>query len=765
MYSLLRVAFVPLLCFFLLVASGFADDSDWIKKLLAEQDRKNAIESAQKAGEEIGRNMREAARLKADFNERIAAARKQFWATYPDKPGAVQARTTFADLLRQKDLYFMQNTLTFATDERTRAQRDPKAAAPIFKTLELATGGRVDGGIRQSAKPEFYDWVDAVRRNLQAQGMHQLNSLNDLFSYATREPGRIVTAVNKSQSEFEIYLAERDWAEFDLAGKEPAGSDNPHVYGALLLMRFEKLSWTIAKDDYATMAALMGASLTESVDKKIHGALKNGERYITDVASLGVESAHEADLRTLMTKGMTPAQSSYPTDVMAAMLGCCDTRRYLLTLLAADGPRGKSYDWQYAATAYKRWSLALGEPEVLKAAEAVRTAPKRAYDADVYNPQQIGAMRAVPYSTFQDILVRNNPRGYVRAVLSFNENLDTAAAIDAAYQKLVSSYGDKLEETATKLAGRTGALSQYPHVTAPSEMKTMMGMLSGTLEFAGQKDVKVPATAATGVVDAVPCATAAPPAARGKKAAAAPTIVARNTPCPTQSPETVAKVDSRSQAPEPVSMEERTMGENYGRYRAALRSWQTYQTSHRDLDLKEALLEKRLVWVAYEKSCAQIVVDNGENGKRSTSCTLLAQVKDGLKDIKEDGIKALANSTATRVGSSPSGAAGIYVGHYVCGLRRPGLELDLRIKDDGLLSGVFTAFWPNEQPMAFSFTGHYDSAKSTFRATPSKWETQAPRGYQMVGFNGAYDSASQQMRGKIEFPSCGEFTVNRTSRK
>lgn len=38
------------------------------------------------------------------FNGQIAAARARFWATYPDKPGAVDAATRFAGMLRDKDL-------------------------------------------------------------------------------------------------------------------------------------------------------------------------------------------------------------------------------------------------------------------------------------------------------------------------------------------------------------------------------------------------------------------------------------------------------------------------------------------------------------------------------------------------------------------------------------------------------------------------------------------------------------------------------------
>ena len=178
-----------------------------------------------------------------------------------------------------------------------------------------------------------------------------------------------------------------------------------------------------------------------------------------------------------------------------------DDRRYLLWLLTDQNRRGSELihetKWQYAVSAYQRLVLAFGEPDVLQAARAVRTATKRATSSDVMDPKAIGATRGVPLSSFQDVLARKNPRGYLRAALVFNENLDSPAAVDAAYKKLIST-GDEnaFLEAAKKMAagrpnlgyrGELGSIKEM--VTAPPEAATArrgsrgFSLLSGVEEL------------------------------------------------------------------------------------------------------------------------------------------------------------------------------------------------------------------------------------------------------------------------------------------
>jgi hypothetical protein len=308
------------------------------------------------------------------------------------------------------------------------------------------------------------------------------------------------------------------------------------MYGALVFMRFENLSWDKALDSYLQMAGLMGLSVTEDAAKKVHAAPKDKFGEVANVTPLGLEFEHETPNGTPLDKGMMLVLGSDPPDVIVAMLGCCDARRYLLTQIAgkSDGVPSNiredgRYQWKYADLAYKRWVEAFGEADVLKAAETVRTSTKTAKSGSVINPPSIGALRGDPYDAFQDILVRNSPRGYVRAVLAFNENIDTTGGLDAAYQKLTSAYGGEAAvlDKAAKMASRSGTYSSaYPLVTFPSEMKYLMGVLDGSVQLPTPKAPKVPTRSAptptAGPTSApMPCSpsTAAP---RGKGSAIHP---------------------------------------------------------------------------------------------------------------------------------------------------------------------------------------------------------------------------------------------------
>src|SRR5262245_166792 len=56
-------------------------------------------------GEQAGKAMAEMRVAITEENAAIAAARKRFWDTYPDKPGAAEARDEFGKRLDGKDSY------------------------------------------------------------------------------------------------------------------------------------------------------------------------------------------------------------------------------------------------------------------------------------------------------------------------------------------------------------------------------------------------------------------------------------------------------------------------------------------------------------------------------------------------------------------------------------------------------------------------------------------------------------------------------------
>ena len=108
---------------------------------------------------------------KAAFEADIADARRHFFATYPDKPGAAEARTKFSDLLWEKDLWYLR--------WRYLAGRETNWNA----LLDSMTGGEVDGGIPPPARLAFDYWVKAVHEALLN---NHWESVNDLLAMQER---------------------------------------------------------------------------------------------------------------------------------------------------------------------------------------------------------------------------------------------------------------------------------------------------------------------------------------------------------------------------------------------------------------------------------------------------------------------------------------------------------------------------------------------------------------------------------------------------
>lgn len=62
-------------------------------------------------GEQAAKSMAELRQAIGEESVKIAAARKRFWETYPDKPGSAETRDEFARKLEEKDLIFAFITL------------------------------------------------------------------------------------------------------------------------------------------------------------------------------------------------------------------------------------------------------------------------------------------------------------------------------------------------------------------------------------------------------------------------------------------------------------------------------------------------------------------------------------------------------------------------------------------------------------------------------------------------------------------------------
>jgi hypothetical protein len=411
----------------------------------------------------------------------ITEARQRFWATYPAKPGAEKAKKDFAYWLWIKDLYYLKENLKapVTRDPRTGRRTSTDAANVLDTTFGL--DAPIDDGIRKVAVTEFEDWVNAVRDKL-FEG-HTSNSTDDAFMQgllATWMGQKFVDAVQAASKQYEVYVTARDWWEFDHVNRVPAGFDTPESYGIYLYSRFHHQTVPIAAANYKKMTDLLGAQRVQAAAKRVMDAPKrdDGGLIVTvEATKKGPGGDEIIDYDKPVPADIMGAFAD-PVRVMEMLSTQDDDRRYLLDLLHRHAPDLRKLDpattWTWAETAYKRLVLAFGEQELLAASHAVRVAPKRLYSGGVITVNELGVKRTEPIETVEDLLVMKDPRGYVRAALIFSKDLDTAAAVDAAYKTYVSAKGEQaVLDAARRRAVNKPQLTYKPEIEfIDAEMKT-----------------------------------------------------------------------------------------------------------------------------------------------------------------------------------------------------------------------------------------------------------------------------------------------------
>ncbi|MEP6602059.1 MAG: hypothetical protein ABJB49_09665, partial [Nitrospirota bacterium] len=297
-------------------------------------------------------------------------------------------------------------------------------------------------------------------------------------------PERFVKAMAASEKKHDVYLFERDMGEFDAAGREPVGLENPDVYFPALCVRSQKIGWDDALAEYAGIEKALGRDNVLRAIQQVHAAPR---------VRFGVLQVTPAPVITTPSGAKVPDSSAPQPEgvigVVAAAIGAVerlaaqgDDRRYLLWLLSSENRPGwrtridQPTKWEYAETAYHRFVIAFGEADVLQASHLVRTATKRATSGGVMDPGAIGATRSDLFPAFADIVTRKNPRGYVRSVLAVAQKLSAAAEVDAAYAKFIaaSSEGAVLE-------GARAAAATKPQPHYEGDLDRIAGMMTGAL--------------------------------------------------------------------------------------------------------------------------------------------------------------------------------------------------------------------------------------------------------------------------------------------
>ena len=416
--------------------------------------------------------MRKTGEQRAQARAAIQQAREQFWAMYPDKPGAEKARKEFSYWLAVKDIYYLRTHLKAPVMKDEHGRRTTTAGADFLDTF----GGfdeKIDDGIRPSALHEFEDWAMAVREKL-FEG-HTSSSTDDAFMQgllATWPGQKFWDAVAANTSRYDAYVTLRDWWEFDHVNRMPAGFETSATYGIYLYARFRKVPLPAATSNYRKMTELLGIERVQAAAKRVMDAPKADDGALVVTANpykQGPGGGDMLDYDKPMPEGVIGVYAD-PARAMELLATQDDDRRYLLYLLHNHAPDLRRLDpattWTFADAAYKRLALAFGESEVLRSARAVRLAPKRMYSGGVMTVKELGIKRTEPIETFQDLLAQKDARGYVRAALIFAKDLETTTAVDSAYRTYVNAKG---EEAVLEAAHRR-ALNK-PQLTYKGELE------------------------------------------------------------------------------------------------------------------------------------------------------------------------------------------------------------------------------------------------------------------------------------------------------
>lgn len=389
--------------------------------------------------------------------EDIPDLRRRFWETYafdPTSKDCDNAREDLAQALFAKDLIYLQaNVLARVWAPNPHRLTGEQEELPT-KAIAFLTG-HGDDGIPTLARPEFYAWVNATRdamgtsRKLDDKLVVDWNASFGILSPAFRK------AMNLSGKEYQAYVMERDWAEFAAKNRVPAGYNHAETYGIFLYYRAGDNSFSDANIIYAGMEKALGKAPVHAAAELVRVSPKTETGNLVrrpdlgEPVKLGPGGSKVADYDAPVPKGVIGVYTN-PALAMEILATQDDDRRYLLYLLKhqywknASSIKEATDEWTFAAALYKQLALSFAdEQEVLQAAGKVRTATKRWITGNVMDQRAIGATRNVPLEAFEDILARQDPKGYVRATLAFDQDLQTREAVDAAYQKLVASRSEQ----------------------------------------------------------------------------------------------------------------------------------------------------------------------------------------------------------------------------------------------------------------------------------------------------------------------------------
>ena len=178
----------------------------------------------------------------AKDNARIEAARRRYFALWPNKPGIDQAEEDFLRALRQKDAYYLAMSTSMTMNLVFVKAGNALAALGGDTSLNdlNKVPDTIDGGIRPYAKPLFARWVAAMRRaedKKPSSGSAVVDGAQNLMQFVAKmlgdpsaNPSLLVDTLQDQSNWRKAYEDARNWSELMSSGLNLSKFVQPDVY-------------------------------------------------------------------------------------------------------------------------------------------------------------------------------------------------------------------------------------------------------------------------------------------------------------------------------------------------------------------------------------------------------------------------------------------------------------------------------------------------------------------------------------------------------
>jgi hypothetical protein len=178
----------------------------------------------------------------AKDSAKIDAARKRYFALWPNGPGIDQAERDFLRAMRQKDAYYL--ALSTSAVMNMTFVKAGNALAALGGDTSLNDLNKVpdnmDGGIQPYAKPLFARWVAAMRRaedKKASSGNAMVDGAQNLMQFVAKmlndpsaNPSLLIDTLQNESNWRNAYEDARNWAELMSSGVNLSKILPPQIY-------------------------------------------------------------------------------------------------------------------------------------------------------------------------------------------------------------------------------------------------------------------------------------------------------------------------------------------------------------------------------------------------------------------------------------------------------------------------------------------------------------------------------------------------------